>query len=167
MCGGCFGAILFKFFKGDFAVGDGGLTGFTLLLALRRFLFGPDGARFLELVIAESAARQRSFAHGIIQPRAHPFEGGAAQFEIAVFDFRIERVPEILDQAAQQAQACCKPAKPSCAERLGEPGGQLQIFRLRGQRLAGQLDYQLVIGDFTLALPFALAARRLPGGALP
>ena len=132
-------------------------AGFALLIALSGVFLGPHGSRFLELVIAEPAPRQGRLAHRIVQPRSHPFQGSAAQFEIAVLDFRIERVPEILDQPAQQAQTLLQPGETLLMqERLGEPGGQLQIFGLRGQRLAGQLDHQLVVGDFALALPLAL-----------
>ena len=85
---------------------------------------------------AEAAGGDRREANGVHQPLAHPAEQQRARLQIVILDFRIERVPELFQQPAQQLQPLQKAREfLAMSARFGQPDGQLQIFRSLRQAL--------------------------------
>ena len=80
-----------------------------------------------------------------------------AVFEIAVFDSRIQSIPETADQAGAKLYALAQARNPFLLDqRFTQPDRQLEILALRRDRVLGKLDHLAVVGDFPLVLPGAL-----------
>ena len=100
---------------------------------------------------------QRDGPDAGVEVAPHPSEGAGAQLRVAAFELGIELLPEFLQHAAQEFEAGPQSAQRLLLEqRLGEPGGDLQIFGLRRQRFAGQFDDERPVSDLARALPVAL-----------
>ena len=97
-----------------------------------------------------------------------PFQRRGAKLGIAVFQFRIQRIPELLDQTAHQVETIAQPGEALLVQqRLGQPARQKQIFGFVGQRVAGQAEDGVVIRQLDLVFPQALRTRVILPARLP
>ncbi len=155
----CFGRgveSLVPFFAAHFAFGKSSAAGFLLGLGIGAALVS-DRTGFLELEPVGSLPRDGQAAECGIHSGTEPLKRGGAQLGVAVFNLRVEAVPEVLNQTADEIQGSAQAGKALTLEqRLSEPDRDLEILALLGERIAGQLDYERVIGGLSLMLPFSL-----------
>ncbi len=126
------------------------LVGFGLVLKPddARILIGEPGVSGVD----HWGGTQRKIEHG-----ADPGERLGPEFAVSIFNDRIDRIPEIRQQAVTEGESLAKTGVVLRRQQgLGEPRGQLQIFGDGGKRVLRQLEDQRVIRDLAFALPVAL-----------
>jgi hypothetical protein len=135
---------------------DLGLTSFALLVVLA-LLFVTDGTRFFVFEPIVSGLGERSGLEGDFQRAADELHRADAEFEVAVFHRRIERVPEILDEIRAKIQALQQTGKAFGIEQgLGKPGRELKVFAPGSKRFLCEFGGLREVGEFALVLPVTL-----------
>src|SRR5581483_9565590 len=88
---------------------------------------------------------------------AQPIERGGAQFEIAVFNFRIKGLPELFKKVAEKLERWGEDGKSFAAHMsVDEPDSKLEIFAFFGDCIACEFDDLGVIGGLDRGFPLAL-----------
>src|ERR1700728_576946 len=91
---------------------------------------------------------QRDLQLGSDKPQRRP-----PRLRVAIFQFRIYRVPELIDEAITQRQTILQSREAlALEERLRQPGGKLQIFGLVGEQVGGEFDDQQVVRNLAVTL---------------
>ena len=137
------------FFQGFLASG-------FLLLRLRLILVS-DSARILVLEEIVAVTAQGNALNRDNQPGAKPIERGRALFGVAIVQFGIEIVPELIQQALAQLHGLAEGADAFPLElSLREPDRQLQVLALGGDGILAELGDLDPVGHLALVLPGAL-----------
>ena len=85
-------------------------------------------------------------------------EGVGPRLEVVpLVDLGVERLPEGLDEPARQLEGVPQPRESVQADLgFAEPGDDLKVLRLRGERISRELDDLVPVGDLQLAHPVPL-----------
>ena len=104
------------------------------------------------------AGNNRQESQRLAQLRPQPYQRGGAHLHIAiVVEGRIQGVPELFHQVAQEEQGIRQNSKAFFADvGIHQPDGNLQILAAFGRGIAGELDHQRVVGRLERGLPVAL-----------
>jgi hypothetical protein len=128
----------------------GGARGALVLVALD-LLLARHASRDVVVEQREPVARDGGLPDRDVEPRAHPLERPDPELRVAVVERRMDVLPEVVEQAAEQREPGGQAGEALAAEeRLGEPRGELKVLGLALEQLRAERDHLRPVGELPL-----------------